>query len=160
MSRSSGIDASGDGALELAMRASSIHLERPRNDKDIATITQGPTSDDDSEELSEILIATSSTHDDIRGMRRMGKSQQLNRTFRQLSITSFVCLATATWEIGLFVISPGLTNGGRAGLVWSMLWCWVGFAPIYLSMVSEVPDGQRCQLIDITVAVGTMFCRR
>jgi hypothetical protein len=75
-----------------------------------------------------------STRDDIRGMRRMGKEQQLVRTFRQLSLTSFVALATATWEIGLFIISPALINGGRAGLVWSVLWCWAGFAPIILSM--------------------------
>lgn len=135
MTRSSGIDAAGDGAMELAMRTGSIQLERPRNEKDITTITHGLASDEDFEDLSGVIEATSSTRDDIRGMRRMGKSQQLNRTFRQLSITSFVCLATATWEIGLFVISPGLTNGGRAGLIWSMLWCWVGFAPIYLSMV-------------------------
>lgn len=64
----------------------------------------------------------------------MGKDQQLVRTFRQLSITSFVALATATWEIGLFIISPALINGGRPGLVWSCLWCWFGFAPIILSM--------------------------
>ena len=79
--------------------------------------------------------AMKSTHSDIRGMHRMGKEQQLNRTFRQMSITSFVALATATWEIGLFIISPALVDGGRAGLVWSSLWSWICFAPIYLSMV-------------------------
>lgn len=97
----------------------------------------GEGSGSDQEVLEEQdggLRATKSSHDDIVGMRRMGKDQQLVRTFRQLSITSFVALATATWEIGLFVISPGLIDGGRAGLLWSCLWCWIGFAPIYLSM--------------------------
>lgn len=65
----------------------------------------------------------------------MGKEQQFSRNFRQLSLTAFVSLATASWEIGLFIISPALVDGGRAGLVWSSLWCWIGFAPIYLSMV-------------------------
>ena len=54
-----------------------------------------------------------------------------------VSTVSFVALATASWEIGLFVLTPGLVDGGRAGLVWSVLWNIVGFGPIYLSM-SEV----------------------
>lgn len=83
-----------------------------------------------------VASKSKSTHDDLRGMRRMGKDQQLVRTFRQMSIMSFVALATATWEIGLFIITPALVDGGRAGLVWSCLWAWIGFAPVYLSMVS------------------------
>ena len=78
--------------------------------------------------------ATKSTHADIQGMRRMGKEQQFVRNFRQLSIVSFVALATASWEIGLFIITPALVNGGAPGLVWSSLWSWIGFAPIYISM--------------------------
>jgi len=64
----------------------------------------------------------------------MGKDQQLVRHFRLLSITSFVAIATAAWEIGLFVISPGLIDGGRSGLVWNTIWNFIGFGPIYLSM--------------------------
>ena len=37
-------------------------------------------------------------------------------------------------EIGLFEITPGLTDGGRPVLVYSVLWNFVGFGPIYLSM--------------------------
>jgi hypothetical protein len=61
------------------------------------------------------------TNASIEGMRRMGKDQQLVRHFRLLSITSFVAIATAAWEIGLFVISPGLIDGGRSGLVWNTI---------------------------------------
>ena len=102
----------------------------------------GSGSGSDQEVLEEqdgTLRATKSSHEDIVGMKRMGKDQQLVRKFRQLSITSFVALATATWEIGLFIISPALIDGGRAGLLWSALWCWIGFAPIYLSMVCRTP---------------------
>ena len=80
------------------------------------------------------LKATKSTSRDAAGMKRMGKDQQLVRHFRLLSITSFVALATAAWEIGLFLLSPGLYDGGRAGLVWNALWNFVGFGPVYLSM--------------------------
>ena len=78
--------------------------------------------------------ATKSTYADAENMKRMGKQQQLVRHFRLVSTVSFVALATAAWEIGLFVISPALTDGGRAGLVWNVLWNIVGFGPIYLSM--------------------------
>ena len=42
----------------------------------------------------EELRATKSTRLDAAGMRRMGKEQQLVRNFRQLSMTSFVAIAT------------------------------------------------------------------
>ncbi|TKX20009.1 amino acid permease-like protein 7 [Elsinoe australis] len=80
------------------------------------------------------LRATRSTAADGANMRRMGKEQQLVRYFRFFSITSFTAIATATWEIGLFVITPALVDGGRAGLLWNAFWCFLGFAPIYLSM--------------------------
>ncbi|KIW89747.1 uncharacterized protein Z519_09904 [Cladophialophora bantiana CBS 173.52] len=75
-----------------------------------------------------------STSADEINMRRMGRNQQLVRYFRVISMASFVAIATAAWEIGLFNISPGLTDGGRPALVYSVLWNFVGFGPIYLSM--------------------------
>ena len=75
-----------------------------------------------------------STSEDAANMKRMGKNQQLIRHFRVLSMASFVAIATAAWEIGLFNITPGLTNGGPPALVWSVLWNFVGFGPIYFSM--------------------------
>ncbi|KAF2218521.1 amino acid/polyamine transporter I [Elsinoe ampelina] len=81
-----------------------------------------------------ILEKTKSTSADHANMRRMGKEQQLVRYFRFFSITSFTAIATASWELGLFLITPALVDGGRAGLLWNSLWCFVGFAPIYLSM--------------------------
>jgi choline transport protein len=86
------------------------------------------------EEASKNLSATKSTPSDNAGMRRMGKEQQLVRHFRLLSVTSFTALSVAAWEIGLFLVSPGLINGGRAGLMWSSLWCILGFGPVYISM--------------------------
>ncbi|KAK5699363.1 hypothetical protein LTR17_023293 [Elasticomyces elasticus] len=130
-----------DGAVELAHRTgpSSSSSGITIDEKGASRTVQYVGDDVDLEGDSEGARVTKSTHDDIRGMRRMGnfllgKDQQLVRTFRQLSITSFVCLATASWEIGLFIISPALVDGGSPGLVWSSLWCWICFGPIYLSM--------------------------
>lgn len=137
MAPSSSVPSAHGAALELADQ-SNMHYTSAGNYKESKTSADVQTGDVDGldvEEQDETAFKTmKSTRDDIRGMRRMGKDQQLVRTFRQLSITSFVALATATWEIGLFIISPALINGGRAGLVWSCLWCWIGFAPIILSM--------------------------
>jgi choline transport protein len=87
--------------------------------------------DDDHDEHR---TATKSTREDAENMRRMGRSQQLIRHFRLLSVASFVAIATAAWEIGLFEISPALTDGGQPALVYSVIWNFIGFGPIYLSM--------------------------
>ena len=75
-----------------------------------------------------------STSADAANMRRMGKEQQLVRRFRVLSMASFVAVATASWEFTAFNITSGLTNGGLPMLVYSIMWNFAGFLPIYLSM--------------------------
>ncbi|KAG8424664.1 hypothetical protein J3458_001436 [Metarhizium acridum] len=75
-----------------------------------------------------------STCEDARNMRRMGRTQELVRHFRSWSMVSFVALATSAWELSLFGITPGLTDGGRPVLVYGFLWNFVGFVPVYLSM--------------------------
>jgi choline transport protein len=98
-----------------------------------------PAAETDPEDVVEDNIdkhnaTTKSTRDDSNNMKRMGRSQELVRHFRLLSVASFVAIATAAWEIGLFEITPGLVDGGRPALVYSVLWNFVGFGPIYLSM--------------------------
>lgn len=75
-----------------------------------------------------------STSVDVVNMHRIGKNQQLVRHIRVLSMASFVVIATAVWEIGLFHLTSGLTNGGRPRLAYSVFWNFIGFGPIYLSM--------------------------
>lgn len=99
--------------------------------KDIAGVEV--TADDNLEDDTTDQ-ATKSTRQDAENMRRMGRNQQLVRHFRALSVASFVAIATAAWEIGLFTITPGLTDGGQPALLYSVLWNFVGFGPIYLSM--------------------------
>lgn len=142
--------------MELATRATS----KSRTTVDSKAITSSLAQDVEPGDASEDASASNMAQQadtDAQDMRRMGRSQQFNRTFRQASITSFVALATASWEIGLFVVSPALVNGGRAGLVWSLLWNWVGFLPIYLSMVClrqvqrSLEDSEVCQADRILV---------
>ena len=94
----------------------------------------GIEADDNLDDQDEQNATTRSTRVDAENMRRMGRSQQLVRHFRILSVASFTAIATAAWEIGLFEISPGLTDGGRPALVYSVIWNFIGFGPIYLSM--------------------------
>lgn len=72
-------------------------------------------------EADEPTDGMKSTSADQRNMHRMGKNQQLVRHFRVLSMASFVAIATAAWEIGLFNLTPGFTNGGLPGVVYSVL---------------------------------------
>ncbi|KAF2771417.1 amino acid permease 2 [Teratosphaeria nubilosa] len=89
-------------------------------------------------------LRTNSSLEDARGMRRMGKEQQLVRKFRLISVTSFAAITTVCWEMGLFFISPALINGGRTGLIWSLVWTFVGFGPIYLSMAEMASMAPTC----------------
>jgi hypothetical protein len=71
---------------------------------------------------------------DAANMRRMGREQELVRNFRLFSVASFAAVATSVWECAMFQISPALINGGRPGLIYSSIWNFIGFGPIYLSM--------------------------
>lgn len=90
--------------------------------------------DESGRQDEEAVMTTKFSGMDSAGMRRMGREQQLVRRFRFLSITSFITLATVSWEYGIMTMSPGLINGGRAGLVYSTIWGFLGFGPVYLSM--------------------------
>lgn len=107
--------------------------------KEIFAAVKGVNTADSSESLEdphdgEVSRQTKSTHKDLAGMHRMGKDQQLIRHFRLISMLCFVGIATAAWEIGLFILTPGLVDGGRAGLIYNTLWNFIGFGPVYLSM--------------------------
>ncbi|OQO02777.1 hypothetical protein B0A48_11059 [Cryoendolithus antarcticus] len=78
--------------------------------------------------------ATKSTSADRFQMERMGKDQVFVRHFKPMATFSFVAMATSVWEFGIFSISQGLVDGGRAGLIWSTIVHAVGFIPIVLSM--------------------------
>jgi choline transport protein len=63
----------------------------------------------------------------------MGRSQQLVRTFARSPWHPPLRLLQQL-RIDLFGISPSLTDGGWPALVYSVIWNFIGFSPIYLSM--------------------------
>ncbi|KAH8646232.1 amino acid/polyamine transporter I [Xylariales sp. PMI_506] len=71
---------------------------------------------------------------DVADMYRMGKTQELRRNFRFLSIFGFSMILMASWETSLSVSTIGLVNGGTAGLIWIFFICWMGFLLINTSM--------------------------
>lgn len=108
-------------AMEMRARPA-----KEESDINIAHVGSDPESNDDDE--------FKSTSADAANMRRMGKDQQLVRRFRVLSMASFVAVATAAWEFTIFNVTAGLTNGGLPVLAYSLMWNFLGFTPIYLSM--------------------------
>ncbi|KAK7957323.1 uncharacterized protein PG986_006545 [Apiospora aurea] len=71
---------------------------------------------------------------DRRDMTRMGKTQELKRNFRFISIFGFTMILMQSWEAIFGVGVLGLTNGGTAGYIWMYLVSWVGFLFVNVSM--------------------------
>ncbi|KAF7187537.1 putative amino-acid permease [Pseudocercospora fuligena] len=115
----------GDVELTTTTSESSLPPTKTINTAILKTAPDDSSSED---------VPTNSTFTDTQNMLRMGKRQELVRSFRLLSIAAFTAIATAAWELGLFLLSPGLINGGRSGLIYSTLWNFLGFLPVYLSM--------------------------
>lgn len=67
-------------------------------------------------------------------MERMGKKQEMNRVFKQVSLVSFTCICMSTWEWMIMSNTQGLVDGGRAGLFWSYIWTFVGYGFLAASM--------------------------
>lgn len=73
------------------------------------------------------------THDRY-DMHRMGKKQELRRTFKFVSLIAFISVLQATWESTLEASYIGLLNGGRAGVIWLTIVSWIGFLAMIASM--------------------------
>ncbi|KAJ4146006.1 hypothetical protein LMH87_004836 [Akanthomyces muscarius] len=74
------------------------------------------------------------TSADERDMQRMGRKQELIRQYRLFSMISFVTIATSAWCLNAFVVTPALVDGGIPSMIWSNVWCFVGYIPVILSM--------------------------
>ncbi|EON66770.1 hypothetical protein W97_06018 [Coniosporium apollinis CBS 100218] len=74
------------------------------------------------------------TQFDQRDMYRMGKTQELRRNFRFVSIFGFTMVLMATWESSLTANIFGLINGGTAGLIWVYIGTFFGFLCAVISM--------------------------
>jgi len=110
-------------------RGPAVELEHyPQKSTDIASEERVEPQD----ELDE--PAGRSSLKDADDMRRMGQQQLLIRRFRQITIAAFIGTTTSAWEYAMFLVSPGLVDGGTAGLLYNVLWSFFGFGAIYLSL--------------------------
>lgn len=119
--------------------AKMVTKEMPKSNASEVVIDAFPYSTTDSadialEECDGRRNATKSSSTDAENMRRMGRSQELVRNFRMFSMASFATMATAVWEFALFQLTPALVDGGRPNMIYSTIWNFIGFFPIYLSM--------------------------
>jgi len=67
-------------------------------------------------------------------LQRLGKRPLLNRSFGFMSMLGFSCSALLSWEGVLITMTPGLLNGGPAGVVWGFLINWIGTMSVYAAM--------------------------
>ncbi|KAF2035372.1 hypothetical protein EK21DRAFT_54500 [Setomelanomma holmii] len=88
--------------------------------------------DDSKHEVQQGLSSLSDT--DARELALVGKKSVLRRNFSPIAILGLSCSLMITWE-GLFsVFIFGLLNGGPAGLIYSYLICWAGWACVAATM--------------------------
>ncbi|KAK8127243.1 amino acid transporter [Apiospora sp. TS-2023a] len=83
---------------------------------------------------SDIVDPEDGNAEDRRDMHRMGKTQELKRNFRFISIFGFTMILMQSWEAIFSLGVIGLTNGGTAGYIWMYLVSWIGFIFVNLSM--------------------------
>ena len=74
------------------------------------------------------------TVEDAADMHRLGKTQELRRNFRSISILGLSSVVMATWLAFLSTASFSLINGGLAGTVWMFLGVWVCTVPVTASL--------------------------
>ncbi|KAJ5497654.1 hypothetical protein N7453_006705 [Penicillium expansum] len=96
-------------------------------------------------------VAVEATDQDDWDMQRLGKTQQFKRNFRFYSILGFTTTLMATWESILLTSTYGLTDGGRAGMVYVYIGSFVGFFAAVISM-AEIAS-MRLLLVFATFAV-------
>ncbi|KAH3994513.1 hypothetical protein HBI56_160530 [Parastagonospora nodorum] len=78
--------------------------------------------------------AKKGTPNDQRDMHRMGKTQELRRNFRFVSIFGYSMILMATWETVLTTLMIPLTNGGPGGAIFTFLGTAVGMGFVITSM--------------------------
>lgn len=61
---------------------------------------------------------------DVWDMKRMGRSQELRRNFKSLSVLGLAVTTMSTWMGLLFGNIFSLTNGGLAGTIWVYFTTW------------------------------------
>jgi choline transport protein len=80
------------------------------------------------------MIEKNATTADAHDMQRMGKTQEMRRNFRSITILGFCVVILSTWENILNSSVFALGNGGTAGLIWGYFIVMVGFGFVVASL--------------------------
>ncbi|KAF2004743.1 amino acid transporter [Amniculicola lignicola CBS 123094] len=83
---------------------------------------------------SPVISEKKGSTEDQKDMQRMGKTQELRRNFRFVSIFGYSMILMATWETGLTTLIIPLLNGGTGGAIWMFLGTAVGMGFVITSM--------------------------
>ncbi|KAI7213646.1 hypothetical protein KC333_g6457, partial [Hortaea werneckii] len=67
----------------------------------------------------------SGTANDYTDMHRLGRTQELRRTFRSLSVLGLAVTTMSSWVALLVTSTFSLINGGLAGSVWVFFATWI-----------------------------------
>ncbi|KAF1850649.1 amino acid transporter [Cucurbitaria berberidis CBS 394.84] len=89
--------------------------------------------DSESQE-SPIVSEKKGTYDDQKDMHRMGKTQELRRNFRFVSIFGYSMILMASWETVLTTLAVPFTNGGTGGAIFVYLGTAIGMGFVIVSM--------------------------
>ncbi|TLD07988.1 hypothetical protein E2P81_ATG10597 [Venturia nashicola] len=89
-----------------------------------APAPSSPVDADDRVRVDASGMATG-TEADAWDMKRMGRSQELRRNFKSLSVLGLATTTMSTWVALLLANAFSLTNGGLAGTVWLYLASWI-----------------------------------
>ena len=83
---------------------------------------------------SDEVLSKPGTTQDAADMNRLGRSQQLHRNFRSLSILGLTCVVMGTW-LGMITASTfSLINGGPGGTIWVYVATWFCSMAVVASM--------------------------
>ncbi|KAH8725675.1 amino acid permease-domain-containing protein [Phaeosphaeriaceae sp. PMI808] len=89
----------------------------------------------DSESQENVVVSEKKgTREDQKDMHRMGKTQELRRNFRFVSIFGYSMILMATWETVLTTLIIPLTNGGTGGAIFIFLATAIGMGFVIVSM--------------------------
>ncbi|TWU71504.1 hypothetical protein ED733_002142 [Metarhizium rileyi] len=75
-----------------------------------------------------------SDYADNQQLTRLGKKPVLKRNFGFMSILGFSCTILITWEATLVLSTPGLANGGPAGVIYGYIIVWLGNISVFTTL--------------------------
>jgi choline transport protein len=90
-----------------------------------ASAPSSPVIDADDRVRVDASGMATGTEADAWDMARMGRSQELRRNFKSLSVLGLATTTMSTWVALLLANAFSLTNGGLAGTVWVYLATWI-----------------------------------